>query len=41
MLRHGRVFEGAAAAFAAAVLRGDTVRGPVGRILAGESPVVV
>ena len=41
MLRHGPVFEGAAAGFAAGVLRGDEVGGPVGRILAGESPVVV
>jgi len=41
MLRHGRIFDGAAADFAAGVLRGDPVSGAVGRILAGESPVVV
>jgi hypothetical protein len=41
MLRHGRTFEAAAADFAAGVLRGDRVGGAVGRVLAGESPVVV
>jgi pimeloyl-ACP methyl ester carboxylesterase len=41
MLSHGRTFNGAAADFAAGVLRGDRVSGAVGRILAGESPVVL
>jgi predicted esterase len=41
MLRHGRVFDSAAAGFAAGVLRGDHVGGAVGRVLDGEPSVVV
>ena len=41
MLRHARTYDGAAAGFAKGVLRGAPVGGAVGRILDGESPVVV
>jgi dienelactone hydrolase len=41
MLRHRRAFDGAAAAFASAVLSGRPARGAVGRALAGEELVRV